>query len=416
MNKNNDKKLFECESIIDLEEFQKMFVNFPSNFWATIINNAIFILLIALILGLIEKASLIETAIIFFVLEIINITAIILNIKNIAKKYYKKQMKDVIVKKKITTKFYNNYLIAIGDRSTIKINYSEIKKIKETNDNLYILEQTIIILQKDKCTKELIEFIRNINKDKFIVKKSKDKTISINKKEKSKLINTISMLLFIITILSIYLGLIFWSIATEISNTNIAFSNIWVMIFALPIPIASIIFGIIYKRKGYKCEKNIIIGIIMSVILVLISSTTLIENQFNTNYDEVNKYADIIDVKIPEKGKYKRVEWDSSYLKNLISNYIQFTNTKEANKFYKDIKNNPNWISEKDLSTELSNIAPSLICVSPKDDCYYLFYNIDDYTYNKTPVATGNYHYYAMIYDPSNLSLQVEDFEYEYKK
>lgn len=83
-----------------------------------------------------------------------------------------------------------------------------------------------------------------------------------------------SILLFVASLLSI-LGAL--ALVGAMSGVNGLFvENMWVFFLMTPIPIASIIFGIILKSKGYKYKKNIIVGLIMTFFLCVYGSFVFI--------------------------------------------------------------------------------------------------------------------------------------------
>lgn len=101
--------------------------------------------------------------------------------------------------------------------------------------------------------------------------KNPSKTIDASVPSKWKVI---SNLLFIASLLSIFVAL---TLVGELSEANGLFvENMWIYFLITPIPIASIVFGFILKSKGYKYKKNIISGIIMFVLLCMFGSFVFI--------------------------------------------------------------------------------------------------------------------------------------------
>ena len=63
-------------------------------------------------------------------------------------------------------KLYKDYLIRKSQNKTLKVNYSEIEKIVETDSNFCLKKKNMVMaLQKSSCELDTITFIRNINKD-----------------------------------------------------------------------------------------------------------------------------------------------------------------------------------------------------------------------------------------------------------
>ena len=54
------------------------------------------------------------------------------------------------------------------------------------------------------------------------------------------------------------------------------YKNMWVFFCFMPIPISSLIYGFVLKAKGCKYKKNIIIGIIMTILLCIYGSFSFI--------------------------------------------------------------------------------------------------------------------------------------------
>lgn len=81
-----------------------------------------------------------------------------------------------------------------------------------------------------------------------------------------------SAILFVASLLSI-LGAV--ALVGAVSANNGLFAeNMWIFYLLTPIPIASVVFGIVLKSKGYKYKKNIVTGIIMTLLLCIYGSFT----------------------------------------------------------------------------------------------------------------------------------------------
>lgn len=91
---NENKELFRCETTIDLEQYQNVFKSFPINFWIVVGYTSIIFLILSLIVGYISKASLLDIVITFIGLVILTIIIDLIRIKDIAKTYYKRQLKN----------------------------------------------------------------------------------------------------------------------------------------------------------------------------------------------------------------------------------------------------------------------------------------------------------------------------------
>lgn len=83
---------------------------------------------------------------------------------------------------------------------------------------------------------------------------------------------TISIILFVASLLSV-LGAIVLVGAVSAYN-GLFVENMWMFYLLTPIPIASIVFGLVLKSKGYTYKKNIVAGIIMTLLLCIYGSFT----------------------------------------------------------------------------------------------------------------------------------------------
>ncbi len=95
------------------------------------------------------------------------------------------------------------------------------------------------------------------------------KTVVEKMPEKWQLLSTIT---FAGSILSIYLALFLVVVLMDGAPSNNMPSFMWAFFLVTPIPISSIIVGHFLKKKGYKYKKNIVAGVIMTVILCIYGS------------------------------------------------------------------------------------------------------------------------------------------------
>lgn len=411
-----EKKLFECNSIFNLDEYRKMFINFPINMWFDTIYGLGIILIVIIVLCIFTKITFIDSIFLFLFVFICRLIINKIRIKKLAVRYFKKLYNNnlnFVAKSK--TVFYKNYLVRISDNSKQEVKYDEIKVIKETKDDIFIgTSKGLLGFQKSNCSLELIDFIRNINNDKNILKIGKDIYDKSNYKQ-SDVVKKILNILFILCICSVFLGLIFWWIFTVDVNPYFEIEHCFYILLALPFPILSLVFGIYFSRYGYDTKKNIIWGIVMSIPLLLGFIIPFSMRELYVDFNLVKEYDSIIDVGLPTSGIYKKIEWDEP--KGLISSYIEFDNKNEYEKFYSDIKKSDNWVSGYD-GDKMSNFSikmnNQMTCYSKK--CFYSLYNEDDCIYNELPLEEGSYNITFMMYDPDICTLQIHEMNYDVKK
>lgn len=186
----------------------------------------------------------------------------------------------------------------IGIRSYRKVWLSNIERIYNSTYVYEFFEDYVSIniyrqnkkVSKLKCFFTDIERIQQFDRwlflqfggQTFILRKSELNEVSVlysyMYKNPSKIVDTavsgklgtVSFLLFIASLLSILGSLSLFDI---ISKTNGLFiENMWVFFLMTPIPLSSVIFGFILKSKGLKYRKNIVAGVIMTVLLCIYGS------------------------------------------------------------------------------------------------------------------------------------------------
>ena len=421
--KNYNKKI---EIKITFEEYKKIREYFPYYFQKLLIVISAIIIVLSLA-TLVSPDRLSIGALILMDVSFIISTFMILKIIDIflRKHSYKKLTTKSLDNINYTLYFYDDYFIKATESIIQKIKYSSIWKNKETNSNIYLLidKNNIIPIQKTNSNNETIEYIKNTIITKNTNKKSKKFRSTKNNLVKDNIhnpkIENFLTLLFVFSIASIWIGLYLLAIIIEFFHIPLplAFKYGWIVLIVLPIPILSIVLGIIYKRKNIKCTKNIVAGCIVSIVLFFISAFSLLFNfYFKTDYDNVHSYQKIINVNIPNKGIFYKIKWDSSYLLEHTSNYIRFTNKQDAKDFYNNIKNNEIWSLKNNISSNLNILIPtSLLCQAEDDQCYYSIYIDETTDYNSLPTNDGKYHIKTMMYDPITRTLTIEEFLYEYQ-
>ena len=325
--------------------------------------------------------------------------------------YNHNKKKGLIEDSTIYTKFYDNYFTRQKKNRVLKFNYEDIYSFIETETNFYLKTKNndiTIIIQKNRCSSELIEFIRE---------RFKNIKNNIEDNSNNSSIENLLTILFIATICCIWLST--WSISfiNKINpqhGLNIIKNN-WIAWCFLPIPIASILLGFKYYDKGYKCAKNIIAGLIMGFILISLGGLCLIPT-YSEDYKKINDYKDYIDANIPNNGEleikklYKYIDNDKTeYV--IINAYYDKENTEEL---LNSINKSENWIQSTKIKSNHKFLLPMEFKI--KEDVYYSIYNKTTGEYNTIPNESGNYEIYAMYYDESLKQLTIHSYKYSYIK
>lgn len=246
-----EKILFESESIYSFDEYLKFYNTLRLAYYNITIYYGFIFCFIFLIFAVINKIS-----VLYMILGILFINAVLILIRSsnreqkIKKEYDNLKIKDVLTK----IKFYETYMIRENEYNKVTIFYDEIKKIVETKTNFYILTDKYSILQKDKCSEELIKFIQNMKIKSYIDYSSGKKVNKTNPNNS-----------LIIGITMIYFAPIFIDIIIS-SVTNI--SNLTSLLIILPFYILVLILSIIY-RKRIRALPFIIIDILTILVAII---------------------------------------------------------------------------------------------------------------------------------------------------
>ena len=406
------------ELTITYEEYQKLRKTCNYRFWKTFLITVLIIILF-FSLALIPPDLLPIEEVIISDIFVIIVMFFLLKIRYVlfSKLDYKKFAKN---KNQVEYKvyFHDKYIKIENEKINLKINYEEIKKIKITNTHIYIIVNTknIIPIPKYKINTNLIDYLYDRIPKTKIKKKMviEEQTENLEKYTKVKIA---LIILFILTIISIWASILLILLTVQKENVPLflTFNYTYVAYYVLPIPILSIILGVVYRIKGLKCTKNIIAGIIVTGIILLESSISFLISD-EIDYKNVNSYEEVIGIILPSEGKYYKINWDESYLLNHKSSYIIFTNQKEEKAFFEELKNSKNWLTKKEVSTNLENLLTPATCESVKQECYYSLYIKELNTHNTLPVQNGVYHIYAMAYSRDKSYLNIGEYIYNYKE
>lgn len=164
MNYIKNDKIFSTNTELDFEEYYRYSLQLVNKycFSLTIITSAL-IFIVGTLAGIIFQSTLMEVAFWEFVVTIGCGIYYRVSYRKTIKKQYDGYCKDGDLDKKITINFYDNYLVEETKHIIIKIEYTKIKKITETENNFYIkTKHEVIIVQKEKCKDEEIAFIKGI--------------------------------------------------------------------------------------------------------------------------------------------------------------------------------------------------------------------------------------------------------------
>lgn len=416
--KDENNILYTCESKSSAYEYKKMVKYFPHVYKTYILLAAIINLLLAALI-MIFSQSLAETASMYVIFQISAMIYCKVRMEHIAEKNFNTSYKKRMTELEYCIDFYEDYLIIQRKDRARKFLYSRIEKCVETDTHFYLNDKSenyIIIIPKSECDLKLIHFIREKFKNRENHLGEKQKVRNIRKSHHPKFIKRGMIILFILTIASLWGSIVFLSLMDEINPQHgVNFiKNMWVFWCFLPIPILSIVLGYRYKRAGFKCTKNIVGGYIIGFFLLIYGCLWMFPTP-SRDYEEIDKYRSIIDAKLPTNGELEIQEWNT-YFDEDKTNYVTinaYYEKENVSSLVNSIKNNNHWILSKKIKSKLKIFIPSTL-YRPRN-YYYSIYNKTTNQYNEVPEEEGNYEIYVMRYDVDNKQLTIHQFNYLYQ-
>lgn len=239
-------------------------------------------------------------SIILFILGVGQITRTIFG--RIKEKQVKAQWLETYGDQKREFTFYNDYMIVRKSDLTEekKFYYRDFQPFIDTNKYLITAHKTqqglIIIIDKNTIEEQALSKIIDTLKDNDI------ELINHNdpKKEENKKLNNICWILVVASVLATgIVGFIFQLITKD----NYLWLNVLKNVIALLIPISSIVVGIIFRVKyHFKSTKNIVVGIIMSLLCFAYIAQAITINHIETaaNDDGIMEIINLnMDVVLP---------------------------------------------------------------------------------------------------------------------
>ena len=136
-----------------------------------------------------------------------------------------------------------------------KVYFEEIEKVT-VNGNFLQIQHRGIAYIFDKTT--LIE-------NSLLLSYAEKNGAKLESKGKSSALNVAASWLFLLAILSFFVAMVCEELL-YLKNSLVS-ENMWVFFAFTPIPIASIAFGIYLKKKGEKYKKNVVVGIVMTILM-----------------------------------------------------------------------------------------------------------------------------------------------------
>ena len=221
---------------------------------------------------------------------------------------------------------------------------------------------------------------------------------------------TLSILLVIASIATLW-GALF--LVGAVSAVNYAFvENMWVFFLLTPIPIGSLVFGLVAKSKGFKATHNVIIGIVMTAILCIYGSFVFVFADFFDHSDgPILQAEQTLGIDIPDHKRINTQKLESS----LSRGYVFYTSDvyfdrDAAQALEAQISEDERWLS--DLPSPLVGITSPWGASSFFD--YILICNLDTGVCNALPEEDGTYRFLSLLYRAEERQLEIVEYSIDY--
>lgn len=405
-----DKKIFSVDFNMTIDEYKRLVKYVPSFYWGNVFKSSFFIVLFIMILSVINDNGIVYSLVVCFVLIIGVMIISKVKIEFLAEVNYKFHNRKGLFNKSVQMSFYDKYFISSSNGVDVKVEYDSIDKIIETETNFYIFFKNMISIVK-KSDNVDIEFIRNINEKVFISDVS-NKMSLLEKEKFSKLLS----FLMVGSILS-FVGAIFTirTIAKRIPEFLIT-EKMFVFWLWLPIPIITIVFGYICKRRRIDSGNSIKIGWIVSILLIFFGSFSVVMPVGRVQYKDVKKYEEVLNVKLPNDGDFVQNKYETYFdldKKNVVVTEMYFSNKTSAKKLGEELVESDNWIRLSLSIDDFDNLIPYQMKNIECKKCYVTIYNDESKEYNKYPDKNGKYNFIVGLYNLDSNVLEINTFEME---
>ena len=224
----------------------------------------------------------------------------------------------------------------------------------------------------------------------------------------------LSIVLFVLSIASLYFGVMGMAIATNPLRPSL--SGIWTCFLFLPLPVASLVFGIVAKARGYRFRKNQIVAFVMIPVLCFLGLLSFAAGPY---VDPVEKTEEVLQMELPRWESVRAFRngngTDLGVGTLFYEGEIEFS-PHSVKDFEEALAKDPRFVSE--LSTELFSLRvsadPALLLYSDAE--LYFLYNVDTGEYNTLPAESGTYRFYFVMYDADRAWLYLGEYDFVFEK
>lgn len=182
-------------------------------------------------------------------------------------------------------------------------------------------------------------------------------------------------------------------------------TSFWISFALLIVPVASIVFYALTKKKGYRSRFNLVVSIIILIFILInlfsVLSTHLMMQQ--KDYPQIkDKIESQIDIKLPDETNTVSSTKISDDEKRWM---ITFTD-KQVRQFEKELADSRVW--NKPMSTVTAGLIPDISFRYSEN--YEFIYNATLDELNTIPNKSSTYHLYYLTYNEKSNLLMIWEY------
>lgn len=321
-------------------------------------------------------------------------------------KFQKQIDKDIhnAIQYSCITKIYNEYVeeSAYKDGKFDNLNkfpFSNLSHAKDTGNLITAI-----------CKNRMLIFRKSALKEDSLIYSKLDIKDCVPKKRKLKMY---SLLLFVSTLLSVLVGVACIIKLPDIIDFDT--TPYWIFFLFLPLPIFSIYFGFSTKRTVGRYTKNIVAGIIVSVILFTFGSCSFLLSEPSNIEKCIRKIEEHTGIAVPEYKSAKLVPYGdeiAQFENGIFHQYITFElYGDKSNKFEETLVHDSRWM--KEIPSDLEEL---IILDDEFVYNYLLMCNTDTGEINTPPEKSGYYDIFVIFYNVQSDKMLVYEYEIKYTK
>lgn len=288
-----------------------------------------------------------------------------------------------------------------GIVKTQRVNFSEVQKVEHFKHFLLLTYGgQLYIIKKDVLTADSLLYT-------LCAKKPSAANAPVMKSAH----RVLSIVLFVASICCPWGALVVGGVAGDMTN-QLMDETMWSCLLFLPIPIASIVFGIVMKRKGHSLGRmNIIGGGIMAFLLLTFGMFFFSVPENRHDPEPIFRAEELLDIDIPTHSQINTFYDMESTNGHTHSSSTVYFDEAVAEAFEQQLTQDDKWLSP--LPNSLMGIAASSYILPTE---YHIIYNVQTDQFNQLPQENGTYRFINVTYRCEDNVMTIKDYEIEYKK